>query len=318
MTSIIFFGTPDFVVPVLESLVNQPDFQVIAVITQPDQPVGRKQVLTPSPIKIASEKLNLKVFTPAKLTLEFLVELENHTFQLTNKKQPDLAVLAAYGKIIKPNLLNFPIHGFLNIHPSLLPSWRGATPTLAPILRGDPDTGVSFMIMDELMDHGPIISQLTKLTINQNENRQDLTERLFINAASNLPSIIKSYLNSNISHPQNHDLATFTPILKKQDGFISWETFRKARSSNEIALEEFPEKLRPIISNIYSSDLGAKFLHQSCLALSPWPGLWTITPDEKRLKILTTTLQNNQLHPQLVQLEGSTPTDWSKLSSLHD
>lgn len=329
MISIIFFGTPNFVVPILESIHNSKNSKIIAVVTQPDQPVGRKQIITPSPVNLKSKELEIKIFTPPKLTNDFISELSNHTYQSTGEYQPDLAILVAYGKIIKTNLLNYPKQGFINIHPSLLPAWRGATPTLAPILRGEKETGVTYTLMDEQLDHGPILAQFTA-QITPEENRDQLTTRLFYQSANYIDQIITEFIQ-NTNHTlsshyqyytppiaQNHTLATFTPILDKNDGYVTWGTLHKGQHANAIKLSEFPPKLQPIIQDIYDPKLGAKFLHQACLALSPWPGLWTMTPKNQRLKIITSQFTNNQFLPLLVQLAGSTPTAWKNLSALHN
>ncbi len=308
MTNIIFFGTPDFILPVLDSINSS--FNLLAIVTQPDKPQGRKQILTQSPSKEFGTKHTIPVLTPSKLNNEFITTLQSQ-FPIV-----DLCVLAAYGKIIPTPLLALPKLGFLNIHPSLLPRYRGATPTLGPLLRGEPTTSISYMLMDHLMDHGPIISQ-TQFPISPNTNRDQLTKSMFQTASLQIPSIINNFLNSPHSTPQNHTQATYTPILSKSDGFISWDTLIKAIQSKNIQIESFSPKIQSIIQDIYVSHLGAKFLHQTCLALSPWPGLWTLTPQNKRLKILTSSLIDNQFIPQKVQLEGSTPTDWEKLTNLH-
>ncbi len=308
MTNIIFFGTPDFVLPVLESIQN--NFNLLGIITQPDKPQGRKQIFTPSPTKVFGTNHNVPVLTPPKLDDEFITNL-NLQFPTV-----DLCILAAYGKIIPSNLLNLPKFGFINIHPSQLPKFRGATPTLGPILRGESTTAISYMVMDNLMDHGPIITQ-TQFPILPDINRDQLTKLMFHTASEQITLIINKFLKFHQSTPQNHDQATFTPILTKQDGFISWETLTQAMNAINIPLQSFPPKLQPIIQDIYTPHLGATFLHHTCLALSPWPGLWTLTPENKRLKILTSNLIKNKFSPKIVQLEGSTPTLWSKLITLH-
>ncbi len=299
MTKIIFFGTPEFIIPVLEVL--HANFDLLAIVTQPDKPQGRRQLLTPSPAKQFGLEQKIPVLTPSKLDDQFLSNLK------TNFPQVDLAVLAAYGKIVPGNLLSYPRHGFLNIHPSLLPAYRGATPTLGPILRGETTTGITYMLMDELMDHGPIVNQI-EVEINPQQTRDQLTTDLFQTASADITSVINNYLNNlNQLSPQSHDLAIFTPILKKTDGFIDFLTIRKALANETIELSKFPPKLQSLIQDIYTPQQGAKFLHQACLAVSPWPGLWTFQPDGKRLKILKTTFENNRFNLLEIQLEGKNP-----------
>ncbi|MBI2063596.1 MAG: methionyl-tRNA formyltransferase [Candidatus Yanofskybacteria bacterium] len=153
-TKIIFFGTADFAVPALEALVKT-GYDIMAVITAPDKPVGRKQILTPPPIKVTAQKLNLEVWQPKNLKIENLNLIENWKLKIGNC---DLGVVAAYGKLIPPEIFNLPGHGTLNIHPSLLPKYRGPSPIQSAILNGEKETGVTIMQVDEEMDHGDMVA----------------------------------------------------------------------------------------------------------------------------------------------------------------
>lgn len=328
--NIVFFGTPQFVIPILQVLLSDSNFNITSVFTQPDQPLGRKQILTPSPIKQYAWSTNISVFTPQKLnTDEFKSQL-----YYANPSQPDLAILAAYGKIIPKWLLEYPKHGFLNIHPSLLPKYRGATPTLGPLIRGEQITGVSYMFMDEQLDHGPILAQ-TSNKIYETENRDQLTTRLFQEASRHLTEIIKHYLEYqntqqlptantdpyqlNLpSSPQDHNLATFTPLLTKNDGFLPWELIQAALDGKPSPLTLFPAKLQPLISDLYTPQHSATFIHQTITALAPWPGAWTEIVHQnqtKRLKLLSSQLIENHILLNQVQLEGKTPQSWESLQS---
>lgn len=320
---ILFMGTPSLVVPVLKTLNETEHFQIIAAVTQPDQPVGRKQLLTPSPIKQYSQEHNIPTLAPTKLTLQFQQQLVSHP-------RPDVAVLAAYGKIIPQWLLDWPQHGIINIHPSLLPAYRGATPTLGPLLRGEIQTGVTFMLMDAQLDHGPIISQTTS-HINPEENRDQLTMRLFQEASQILPHIIDRYTNSphvttspaNIlihvpATPQDHSQATYVPLLNKADGFLPWELISAALANQPAPLTLFPNKIQTLVQDIYQPTATATFVHNAIRALSPWPGAWTYFThqnQQKRLKLLTSRLQNNTLFLNQVQIEGKTPQEFSSLNN---
>src|SRR3990170_1816171 len=149
---LIFFGTPLFGQVVLQKLLDE-NFNVVAIVTQPDRPVGRDQKLTPSPVKTLAKERKIKVFTPASKT-----ELLATGSRLLALK-PDLFVVASYGMIIPQEILELPEKGALNVHPSLLPKYRGASPIQAAILNGETETGVTIILMDEQMDHGPILAQ---------------------------------------------------------------------------------------------------------------------------------------------------------------
>jgi len=147
---IIFFGTPIFGAIVLEALTKS-EFKPIAIVTEPDKPVGRKQILTPPPVKETAIKYDIPVLQPESLSTYQLINLSAY--------QPDLIIVAAYGKILPKEILDISRLGSLNIHPSLLPKYRGASPIQTAILNGDKETGVTIILMDEKIDHGPIVAQ---------------------------------------------------------------------------------------------------------------------------------------------------------------
>jgi len=152
---IIFMGTPDFAVPALTVLIDsagQDTWQVVAVVTQPDRPSGRGKKLTPPPVKVVAEQAEIKVLQPETLKSEAAVAELAHL-------KPDLIVVAAFGQILRQNVLTLPPRGCLNVHASLLPRWRGAAPVTAAIRAGDTETGITLMQMDEGLDTGPIIVQ---------------------------------------------------------------------------------------------------------------------------------------------------------------
>ena len=142
---IIFFGTSEFAVPVLHRLATDANYEIVAVITQPDKPAGRKQEPLPSPVKVEVEKLALNILQPDKLTVYSL------------PPTADVFIVASYGQIIRREVLEIPKFGALNIHPSLLPKYRGPSPIQTAILNGDHETGVTIMKLDEELDHGPTL-----------------------------------------------------------------------------------------------------------------------------------------------------------------
>ena len=214
---IIFFGTSDFAAPVLEALVKA-NYDVMAVITVPDKPVGRKQILTHPPIKLAAQKLGLNVLQPEKLkgNKEFLNTL--NTKYLIHDTA--LGVVAAYGKLIPPEIFNLPKHGTLNIHPSLLPKYRGPSPIQIAILNGDTETGITIMKVDEEMDHGNLVSSC-QLLVSSQDNYEILSKKMAELGAELLIKILPDYLAGKIKlQPQDHAQATFTKKFTADDGEI--------------------------------------------------------------------------------------------------
>lgn len=211
---IIFMGTPDFAVPALTKLHQA--YQVIAVVTQPDRPRGRGQKLVTSPVKQEAEEAGLTILQPHNLKAPQVVA------QLHDLK-PDVIVVAAFGQILRANVLNLPPMNCLNIHASLLPRWRGAAPVAAAIRAGDAETGITLMKMDEGLDTGPIIRAHT-IPIRPDHTRESLTNELAHLGASLLINTLPAWLAGEITpQPQDDALATLAPRLKKEEGQINWQ-----------------------------------------------------------------------------------------------
>ncbi|MDA2922616.1 methionyl-tRNA formyltransferase [Patescibacteria group bacterium AH-259-L07] len=214
--NIVFFGTPEFAAVILKMLVEA-ELQPAAIVTSSDKPVGRKQILTPSPVKELALQYNLKIFQPE--TLKNNLEIINNLSLL----KPDLFVLAAYGLILPQEILDIPKYGCLNIHPSLLPKYRGASPIQAALLNGDNAIGVTIIVMDEKVDHGPIIANAEFRMQNTEFTYSELSKQLAELGGKLLIKVLPGYLNGKIkSIPQDHTKATFTKRIKKQDGKIDW------------------------------------------------------------------------------------------------
>ena len=208
-TSIIFLGSPEFAVPILERLAQ--DFKVSAVVTQPDRPSGRGAKTEYSAIKNLALSLGLHVFQPVKIKDEGFISILADI-------APDLIVVAAYGQILSRQLIELPKYGCINVHASLLPRWRGASPIQSAILAGDEETGVTIMKMDEGLDTGPILSHST-LPINASDNASTLSEKLSMAGAELLANTLDGYLAGQIQPvQQNNDKATLTKLLRKSDG----------------------------------------------------------------------------------------------------
>jgi len=207
-------GTPDFASPTLAELHRA--YQVVMVVTQPDRKSGRGRKLTASPVKQTAEAANLPVFQPSTLkdpqAVSFLRSLE-----------PDLIIVAAFGQILRRDALEMPPMGCINIHASLLPRWRGASPIVAAIHAGDAETGITLMRMDEGLDTGPIIRQRT-MTITPQHTGQSLSNELAHLGANLLIETLPDWLAGEITpQPQDNALATLARRIKKEQGLINWQ-----------------------------------------------------------------------------------------------
>tara|TARA_B100000700_G_C14885114_1_gene779938 strand:- start:98 stop:1027 length:930 start_codon:yes stop_codon:yes gene_type:complete len=212
---IAFMGTPNFAVPILK-YIYQNGYEISAVYTQPPKKSNRGQKVEKSPIHLLAETLSLNVRTPEqlkdnKLEYEYLKNLDL-----------DLVIVVAYGQIIPKNFLLLSKEGFINLHASILPKWRGAAPIQRSIMSKDKETGISVMKINEKLDEGDI-SQILKINIIDNENAQSLSERLSILASENISDIIDNILDKEISFkPQDNLKATYAKKIKKIEGLIDW------------------------------------------------------------------------------------------------
>lgn len=211
---LVYLGSPSFAVVPLEALVHA-GYKIVAVITQPDRPAGRQRTMTPPPVKTAAQHFNLPVFQPPTLR-------DPTVIQQMRAFQPDVGIVAAYGEILRKDVLTIPSLGYLNIHPSLLPLYRGPTPVASAILAGDVQTGITIMKLDSGVDSGPIVSQMT-VPLPFDAYAGTMTETLFRHGAELLLEILPKYLTDQcVLQPQDHRYATKTKLLKKTDGSIDW------------------------------------------------------------------------------------------------
>jgi methionyl-tRNA formyltransferase len=230
-----FFGSDEFSIIVLKQLI-QAGFIPTLCVTQPDKPKGRKLVLTPTPIKEFCIQNNIPVITPEKLSVGEIESLSSDKY--------DFFVVASYGKIISQKILDIPKYGCLNVHPSLLPQYRGASPIETAILNDTKDTGVTIMLMDAQMDHGPILKQAEYLFKEWPNNKDVVHDTLAELGGQMLAEIIQPFVQGDVvSTPQDHTQATFTRMIQKEDGKI------------ELSDTDYKTYLK-------------------YLALTPWPGLF--------------------------------------------
>jgi len=212
---VVFMGSPDFAVPTLRALV-QGGFRVVLVVTQPDKPAGRKQIPRPPAVKGAAQELGLEVAQPESVNVpEFVQRLRT--------LEPEAIVVAAFGQILSPEVLAVPSHACLNVHASLLPRWRGASPIQHAIIHGDEVTGVTIMHMTPALDAGDIVAQ-RETPIGLMETAGDLFQRLAVVGADLLLETLPEVLaGAAPRRPQDDSQATYAPLLRKRDGEVNWE-----------------------------------------------------------------------------------------------
>jgi len=213
---IIFCGTPEFAVPSLKRLIAHPEFSVEAVITQPDRPRGRGQHISSSPVKQAAAEAGLDVYQPEKIKSE-------SSQDFLQRNEPDAVVIIAYGQIIPARLLAIPRLGWINLHASLLPRYRGAAPIHWAIANGEKFTGLTTMQIDAGMDTGPILLQ-HEMAIGPEETSPELSARMSEAGGDLLLETLLQLNRGEIAPvPQDSSKATYAPILKKEDGRIDWK-----------------------------------------------------------------------------------------------
>lgn len=212
-TKIIFMGSPEFAIPTLK-LLNK-EYQVVGVVTQPDRPAGRGRTLTPPPIKKLADELGIPSIQPGRMK-------EEGVFERLVEWNPDVIVVAAFGQILRKNVLELAPFGCINVHASYLPRWRGAAPIQAAIIHGDEYTGVSIMKLDPGIDTGPVLSQ-EKEYIRQDDNASTLGDRLSILGAELLAKTLPGYLKGEIiPQAQDETQATYASMLNKEDGLLDF------------------------------------------------------------------------------------------------
>jgi len=208
---IAFFGTPAFAVPSLDALAAEQE--VVLVVAQPDRPSGRGMKMHAPAVAVRAKELGIPLLQPPKIrTEEFLAQVR--------AAAPDLGVVVAYGRILPPSLLEIPREGFLNVHGSVLPKWRGAAPIQRAIEAGERETGVTIMRVDEELDHGAMLAVET-LEIGPDEHTPSLAARLSVLGAETLARVLRDYANVRET-PQHHEAATYAAKLDKSEGLIRW------------------------------------------------------------------------------------------------
>ncbi|OGY65009.1 MAG: methionyl-tRNA formyltransferase [Candidatus Harrisonbacteria bacterium RIFCSPLOWO2_01_FULL_40_28] len=267
----IFFGTPEFAAVILEDLIRS-GCVPIAVVCNPDKPSGRKGIITSPHTKIIAEKYTIPVFQPDTLNEQFINTMK--------ALKPEVCLVAAYGKILSKSLLAFPPRGFVGIHPSLLPLYRGATPIQSVLLNGEKETGVALFMLDEKVDHGYVIKMET-ISIDPEETRLSLEEKLAHVGTKLVLRYLPLWLKGEIKEStQDESRATFTKKFVTEDGFVDFK-----RDDPEIIFRKIK-------------------------ALNPEPGVFTFIEKngmKLRVKLLEARKENNDSVITKIQWEGKKP-----------
>lgn len=292
-TNFIFFGSPEFAAYVLQKLISA-GYAPSLVVCNPDKPAGRKKIITPPPVKTVAEKHKIPVLQPEKLDPSLFI-IPHSSF--------DFFIVAAYANIIPQEILNIPKKGTIGVHPSLLPKYRGASPIQSAIINGETSTGTTLYLMDDKVDHGPILAQqetslitnyqlpVSQATYSQLE--EELANRSVDLLIQTLPQFISGTL---VPKPQNEAGATYTKKFKTEDGFIEYDKLKEAMEGGGAVAEEIDRKIR---------------------ALAAEPSAYTII-DGKRIKLIEAKLipsakaGNYKLHITRLIPEGKKSMTWEQ------
>ena len=300
MNTIIFFGSTTDSVVVLDKLYPQKNIAISAVVTQPPKPVGRDRAITPTPVETWAKIHDVAVLTfPSDPGKPWLYANESQVIDTLQPIGADLIVSASYGIKIPAATIGAAKYGGINIHPSILPRWRGADPVPWAILSGDHQSGVTIVSLSETFDDGKILAQ-EKIPITPTDTSDPLRTRLFSIGADLLTHMLPEYFRGNIKGESPKIPADKPPYARKftrDDGFEPWDVVMAAISLGSEA-DRIERKFR---------------------ALDPWPGLWTTlpSPSNKRLKIISLHVDNGKISIGDVQLEGKNPVRWAQFRSAY-
>ncbi len=277
---LVFFGSNQYSVTVLKALLADSNFTVSTVVTKPDAPANRGQILTSNPVAIYCKENHVPLLQPIDFTQEFVQQFKS--------LEPDIAVVVAYGPpFFTQEMIDLPTYKVVNLHPSPLPKYRGAAPAPWQIINGESTSALSIFQIDALPDHGPIIAMLP-FPISPTETSNTFYEKAFNIGAQSLGKILLDYIQTYpaMLKPQNHTEKTYYPRMDKSVAKINWNQ---------------------------SAEYNQRFIR----AMQPWPIAWTeiIGKDrEKRtMKVFSSSIKNNQLELENVQIEGKKLANWSQL-----
>jgi len=275
MINIVFFGSSEYSVIILQKLLEIKNFRVSAVVSKIDKPIGRQQKITPNPVTTFAQQNNLNLLQIETFTPEFKLEIRNLKL--------DIGICVAFGPpYFDQEMIDLPKHKIVNIHPSPLPKYRGATPGPWQIINGETKSSVTFFKIDAMPDHGPIITQIP-FDITPLETSTTFYQKAFTLAAINIETILKSYiLNSKALSTQDHTQKSYFPKFDKESAQINWN---------------------------WDTDKINRFVR----ALIPWPVAWTYIVNQQGQKLKMKIFSYNT-EPAKVQIEGKKITNWSEIS----
>jgi len=285
MHQIVFFGSSAYSLIVLQKLISLADFKISLIVTKIDKPVGRSQAVTPNPVARFAKDHNLPLLQIEEFTPEVKFEIRNLKFEI--------GLCVAFGPpFFDQDMIDIFPNGIINIHPSPLPKYRGATPGPWQIINGETTSAVTFFQIDLLPDHGPIITQIP-FPISDFETAESFYQKAFSIAANNLDSILNSYiLNPKSVQEQNHSQKSYFPKFNKDTAIIDW-------SWDQAKISRFVR------------------------ALIPWPIAWTYIKNKSnqtfKMKIFSVNLRSksDDLTPDVVQIEGKNKTNWSEIKKYY-
>lgn len=296
-TNILFFGSTTDSVIVLEKITGIKNVAISAIVTQPPRPVGREQILTPTPVETWAKKHNIVCLSfPSSPEKSWQYQNPQQVVDTLQPVGADLIISASYGQMIPAETIKSAKYGGLNVHPSILPRWRGGDPVPWAIMTGDHQIGVSVVSLSAAFDAGDLYAQ-EKIPLLPTDTSDPLRTKLFTIGADLLVSLLPDYLRGKAKPLPSHKTKEKPPYAKRftrDNGFEPWEAIIAAVNEG-IDAERIDRKYR---------------------ALHPWPGVWT-TVKGKRLKILAVHTSNGKLVPEEVQLEGKKPVAWTQFHTAY-
>jgi methionyl-tRNA formyltransferase len=328
---ILFFGTTSDSIIVLEALVSA-GHKIVGVVTQPAKPVGRNKIVTPTPVTLFAQKQNLPILTfsqnPKK---SWLFENENEVITKLINLQYELVVSASFGQKIPNQIINKTHFGGINIHPSLLPRFRGADPIPWAILSGDRETGVTLVTISEKFDQGKILDQKTRV-LKKTDLPDPVRTELFQTGSERLVKLISNPAKISGGKAIKPAIEPYAYRFTREDGFIPWEIIRncidqKLKSPDLDNFQNLPLSLKLTkIKKISLTDIPL-IIERMIRALSPWPGVWTV-PDvryqmsdirksQKRLKVIRAHRESGKLILDSVQMEGKKPVAFKEFEKAY-
>ena len=322
--NIAYFGSPKIAADLLQYLIKQSgsDYKIACVFTIKDKRAGKRLELTQTEVKKLALKEGITVY-------DFdLKNNQNEVISLLKKHKIDLGLVFAYGALIPDDILKSTIYGFWNIHPSLLPKYRGPSPIIYPLILGDQETGTSIIKMTDKIDSGPVLSQ-QKISIKSEETRFELEKCLIELSYARLKDLLAKLVDHEKIEltPQDENKATQTRLINKEDGFISKELIQKALNNENFSLEELPILVREYRKTYLELDKTGSFsasitLNNYFRGLLPWPGIWTTVitkKGSKRLKINSLRISERETFEiDQVQLEGKKPVSFKIFNNAYN